>query len=124
MIACDTSVLIDYLAGASHRGAARLDLELKNQNVALPPVVVTEVLSDPTAGAELVRTVGAIPLLEASPGYWQRAGALRAKLTAHKVRTPLADALICQSCLDHGVPLLTRDRDFRNFALYAGLKLI
>jgi len=35
----------------------------------------------------------------------------------------MADTLICQSCLDHSVPLLTRDADFRNFVQYAGLKL-
>jgi predicted nucleic acid-binding protein len=33
----------------------------------------------------------------------------------------LADALIAQLCLDHGVHLITRDRDFRAFAEAAGL---
>lgn len=124
MIACDTNVLIDYLAGATHAEAARLDQELQLKNVALPPVVVTELLSDPAADAGLASTIVAIPLLEPTPGYWQRAGALRALLRAHRRRAPLADALICQSCLDHGVPLLTRDDDFRPFERYAGLKLI
>jgi predicted nucleic acid-binding protein len=39
----------------------------------------------------------------------------------HKAR--LGDALIAQSCIDHGIPLLTRDRDFRNFAA-AGFDLV
>jgi predicted nucleic acid-binding protein len=33
----------------------------------------------------------------------------------------LGDALIAQSCIDGGVALVTRDRDFRAFADAAGL---
>jgi predicted nucleic acid-binding protein len=36
----------------------------------------------------------------------------------------LGDALVAQSCIDEGVPLLTRDRDFRAFAKAAGLDLV
>jgi predicted nucleic acid-binding protein len=36
----------------------------------------------------------------------------------------LGDALIAQSCMDRGIPLLTRDRDFRAFADAAGLDLV
>lgn len=39
----------------------------------------------------------------------------------HKAK--LADTLIAQACLDHRVPLVTRDLDFRHFAA-AGLVLI
>ena len=34
------------------------------------------------------------------------------------------DALIAQSCIDQGIALLTRDRDFRAFAEAAGLNLV
>lgn len=47
-----------------------------------------------------------------------------AKLMTKKLRARLADALIAQSCLDHEIPLITRDRDFQNFAKYAGLNLL
>jgi len=36
----------------------------------------------------------------------------------------LADALIAQSCLDHEVPLITRDADFRNFSRVRDLQLL
>jgi predicted nucleic acid-binding protein len=42
---------------------------------------------------------------------------------ARGIKAPLADALICQSCLDHDAALITRDRDFRPFAKHCGLKL-
>ena len=36
----------------------------------------------------------------------------------------LGDALIAQGCVDRGIPLLTRDKDFRNFADTAELNLV
>jgi predicted nucleic acid-binding protein len=39
------------------------------------------------------------------------------------IRAKTADALIAQSCIDHDVALITRDRDFRHFVRHCGLKL-
>jgi predicted nucleic acid-binding protein len=36
----------------------------------------------------------------------------------------MGDALIAQSCIDGGISLLTRDRDFRAFTEAAALKLV
>jgi hypothetical protein len=36
----------------------------------------------------------------------------------------LGDALIAQSCIDRGISLLMRDRDFRQFASAAGFHLV
>jgi len=41
-----------------------------------------------------------------------------------RLRPKVADTLIAQSCLDHGVPLITRDRDFSSFQKIAGLQLL
>jgi len=49
---------------------------------------------------------------------------LRAKVLAKRRKARLGDALIAQSCIDGGVPLLTRDRDFRAFAEAARLSLV
>jgi predicted nucleic acid-binding protein len=49
---------------------------------------------------------------------------LRAVVLAKHRKARLGDALIAQSCIDRGVPLLTRDRDFRTFAASAGLDLV
>jgi len=72
----------------------------------------------------VAETLTQVPLVEIRAGYWQRAGALRAKVLAKLHKARLADALIAQSCLDQDIPLLTRDRDFRAFAEAAGLDLI
>jgi predicted nucleic acid-binding protein len=123
MIAADTSTWIAFLEGDSGEDTDLLDTALRDRQVVLPPVVLAEVLSDPGLPEGVSLTLSDLPLLDISSGYWQRAGALRAKVLAQRRKARLADALIAQSCLDHGVALLTRDRDFCAFADAAGLKL-
>jgi predicted nucleic acid-binding protein len=43
---------------------------------------------------------------------------------AKRRKARLGDALIAQTCVDGGIALITRDRDFRVFAQAAGLHLI
>ena len=62
--------------------------------------------------------------IEIGSGYWQRAGALRSHVLPKRLKARLGDALIAQSCIDRGIPLLTRDRDFRAFAEAEGLDLV
>jgi len=104
--------------------AELLDRALLDRQVLMLPVVLTEVLSDPKLPSEVSRTLSELPLIGIEPGYWQRAGELRAKVLAKRRKARLGDALIAQSCIDHGIPLLTRDRDFRAFAEAAGLDLV
>ncbi len=88
------------------------------------PVVLTEVLSAPAISADISRLLSEIPLIDLDSGFWRRAGELRAKVLAMRRKARLADALIAQTCTDHEIPLLTRDRDFRAFAAAAGLTLL
>jgi predicted nucleic acid-binding protein len=61
---------------------------------------------------------------EVEPGYWQRAGLLRAKVLSMGRRARLGDALIAQICIDRGIALLARDADFRAFADAVRLNLV
>ena len=124
MIAADTSTWIGFLEGSGGEDADLLDRALADRQVLMPPVVLTEVLSDPKLPSEISRTLSELPLIAVEPGYWQRAGELRAKVLAKGRKARLGDALIAQSCIDRGIPLLTRDRDFRAFAAAAGLDLV
>lgn len=123
MIAIDTSSLIAYLGGGEGPDVEATALALQHRNAALPPVVLSELLSDSALPPDVRTLLGRLPLLDVADGYWERAGLLRARMLAAGRRTPLADTLIAQSCLDHDVPLVTRDADFRNFARTAGLRL-
>jgi predicted nucleic acid-binding protein len=123
MIAADTSSLAAYLQGEAGSDAEQIDDALAAHALALPPVVVTEILSDP-ANAEITESrIRDMPVLDPTDGYWERAGALRRSLRARGFKAKLGDALIAQSCIDHDVALITRDRDFRAFAKHCGLKL-
>ncbi|HTW30563.1 MAG TPA: PIN domain-containing protein [Candidatus Sulfotelmatobacter sp.] len=124
MIAADTSTWIAYLQGAAGEDAERLDQALADRQVMMVPAVLTELLSDPGLAKAVAQTLSEVPLLDAEPGYWQRAGHLRAKVLGRGRKARLGDALIAQSCIDGSARLLTRDRDFRAFADAARLELV
>jgi predicted nucleic acid-binding protein len=115
--------MIAFLSGQSGRDVEAVERALTFRQGVLPPVVVTELLSDPTLRVEVTRFIRALPALEVHVGYWERAGELRSKLLGRGLKARLADSLIAQSCLDHETALVTRDRDFRNFARWANLQL-
>jgi predicted nucleic acid-binding protein len=121
VIAVDTSTWVAYFQGAAGDDVDLLDRALADRVAALPAPVLTELLSDPARPTHFAELVLALPLLEPTPGFWQRAGTLRAKVLKAKRKARLADALIGQLCVDHDVPLVTRDKDFRAFAEAGGL---
>ncbi len=124
MIAVDTSTLIASLQGDDGKDVELLDRALQDRQVLMVPAVLTEMLSDPNLPSDVSQALLDLPLIEVRLGYWQRAGALRAKALKRRRKARLGDALIAQSCIDHGIALLTRDKDFRAFAQAAGLDLV
>lgn len=123
MIAADTSTWIAYVQGESATDTEMLYRALDERRVVMVPVVLTELLSYPKLPAEMRQLLSDVPLLELQAGYWRRAGELRAAVLAKGRRARLGDALIAQSCIDRGVELIARDRDFQAFAAAAGLRL-
>jgi len=122
VIAADTSSLRRFLAGQNGADVEALTDAIAQRSIVLPPVVLTEMLSDRSA-SQTAGILTSLPLLEVLEGYWARAGELRARVIAAGYKSKVADALIAQSCLDHGVPLITNDRDFRHYVEY-GLDLV
>jgi hypothetical protein len=86
--------------------------------------VLAELLTDPALPSRAAALLEQLPLLTLGDSYWARVGALRAAVIAQRRKARLADALIAQSCLDHDVPLVTRDADFRNFSRVRPLRLV
>ena len=124
MIAADTSTWIAFLQGDAGEDAQLLDKALEDRQVLMAPAVLTEMLSDPNLDPAVAETLSEVPLIEVTSGYWERAGELRAKVLGKGRKARLGDALIAQSCIDRGIPLLTRDRDFQAFAESASLNLV
>jgi predicted nucleic acid-binding protein len=124
VIAADTSTWIAFFEGAAGRDVELLDRALGDRQVLMPPPVLTELFSDPKLPSNVRATLSELPLLQIADGFWGRAGELRATVLGGRRKARLGDALIAQACVDNGVALVTRDRDFRAFADAAGLDLV
>lgn len=124
MTCVDTSSLIAFWAGEQGRDMPLVDQAFADKSLCVSPVTVSEVLSWPELPASMEEDLLAIPVLEITPGYWQRAGKLRARMLGRGYRPKMADTLIAQSCLDHRAPLITRDTDFLPFQEITGLRLL
>jgi predicted nucleic acid-binding protein len=124
MICADSSSFIAFARGEPQPDVATVAEALTHRLLVLAPASVTELLSDPKLSSTFQALIAGIPCLEISSGYWERAGKLRSLLIGRHFRPKIADTLIAQSCLDHDVPLVTRDQDFKAFRQYAGLKLL
>jgi predicted nucleic acid-binding protein len=124
VIAVDTSSMIAFLEGADGDDVDVVQSALDHQQLVLPPVVLTELLSDAALPQDVRTLLTGLPQLDTEPGFWERAGLLRAAILKTKQKARVADALIAQACLDQLAPLVTRDRDFRHFARAAGLALL
>lgn len=124
MIAADTSTWISFFEIAPGQDTELLERAIRDRQTLMIPAVLTELLSDPLLGSADAQTLAAVPVIDLEPGYWHRAGLLRAKVLSKRRKARLGDALIAQTCLDRNIPLLTRDQDFRAFAVASQLNLI
>jgi hypothetical protein len=124
MIAADTSTWIAFLKAERGRDTDLLDKGLRDRQVAMVPVVLAELLSDPGLPSDVAEMLAQIPMIDVAEGYWKRAGALRAKVLSQRRKARLGDALIAQCCIDANTALITRDGDFRSFVDAAGLDVV
>jgi predicted nucleic acid-binding protein len=123
MIAVDSSTVIAYIQGDTGPDVEILDRSISNDQVVLPPPVLTEVLCDAQLPAAHRTLILALPLLELTEGFWVRAAETRARILSRNLRARLGDTLIAQCCIDHDVMLIARDGDFRHFEKLCGLTL-
>ena len=123
MIAADTSSLVAYFQGERATDVDAIEAALANNSLRVAPVVVTELLSGSGGAAAFASIVASLPCLDLLDGYWERAGKSRSLVLTHGLKARLADTLVAQACIDHQLPLIARDGDFRHFAKHCGLKL-
>lgn len=123
MIATDSSSLIAFFTESEGEDCRAVEHAIAHKELVLPPVVVSEIFSAQEVELQVRQMLHVLPLLPINDGYWQRAGQMRSALLRSGYKARLGDCLIAQSCLDHDVPLITRDRDFRHFSKHCGLQL-
>lgn len=124
MIAADTNIWIAYFSKKDRQLEYIMDDYIDRAAIYMPPVVLSELLSDPEFPERNIPYLKTAPIMEVLEGYWIRAGRMRAGLILKGFKPKLPDTLIAQSCIDHDVPLLTRDDGFKIFKKHAGLKLV
>ena len=91
--ALDSSALIAYLQGESGGVPDAVEVVLAGHQACLPPVVLTEVTSDPKVGTRVLTLVAGLPLLTVGDGYWARAGELRRRVQSRGHKARLADTV-------------------------------
>lgn len=123
MIAVDTSSLVAFFEGQNGKDVDIIEASLHASALFLPPPVLTEIVSDPAVTQEVIELLTQFPLLAMSEGLWMRAGILRSQVLKKGRKARLADALIAQFSIDHDLPLVTRDSDFKAFTTVSKLKL-
>jgi len=122
LIATDTSSLVAYLCGETGDDVIRIEAAISARNLRLPPPVLSELLSKPDL-SQIEGLLAQIPLMDLAEGFWRRAGLTRRVLRQRGLKAALADSLIAQCCIDADVPLIARDRDYRHFERWCGLRL-
>jgi predicted nucleic acid-binding protein len=127
MILVDSSVWIDYFSGNGSQEAEILDQTLGVRAVAIGDLILTEVLQgfrhdkDYRTAKRLLGELIIFDLLGKemavkSAGNFRK---LRGKgITVRKT----ADVIIASFCIEHNLPLLFSDKDFKPFIEHLGLR--
>lgn len=123
MISADSSSLIAFLEGEIGGDIDLLERALAEGDLVFAPPVVTELRAGAVPNDELEALLAQTPRLSLDDGLWDRAGRNRRLLIEKGLRARFADAIIAQCCIDAAVPLIARDRDYRHFERWCGLKL-
>ncbi|MEM9235496.1 MAG: PIN domain-containing protein [Verrucomicrobiota bacterium] len=121
MIAADTSSFSNFMSGEPSADARMVEKAIEDESLLLPPMVITELLSSPRITNDWREVILDFPTLELRPGFWARTGDNRSMIlrTGKKART--LDCMIATTCLDHDIPIIARDEDFRHFVDHLGL---
>lgn len=127
MIVVDSSVWIDYFAGAINPETERLERLIGTQPVAAGDLILTEVLQgfraerDYQVAKALFEHVTLFEMLGVDMAI-QSAGNFRALRKRGITIRKTADVIIATFCIDKRLPLLFRDKDFMPFVEHLGLE--
>ena len=125
VVSADTSILSDYFEGKDSIAIAFLEQKITNRQFVLIWPTIMELFSNPAPLKDAIKDfITSLPCIDFDEETWMRAAKNRAFLRAKKLKAHFAYALIAQSCIDAGIPLLTRDADVKHFEVHCGLKLV
>ena len=120
----DTSIWIDFFRGKSGEDLDLFRISLNEGRVMMAPAVLAELLSSTEMTESVERALSEMEFARTSPNFWKECGKLRRRLARTGFNASLADCLVVQTCLEHGLPLLTRDQGIKKFGPKVGLTLL
>ncbi len=120
----DTSIWIEHFLGKPGDDLELFRIALNEGRVVMAPVVLSELLSSTEMTSDIEKVLSEMPFASPTSIFWRGAGKLRGQLAKHGMNASLADCLVMQSCLEHDLPLLTRDKGIKKFSNKAKLRLI
>jgi predicted nucleic acid-binding protein len=126
MILVDSSVWIDYFGGTDTRQAETLDKALGVQTVAIGDLILTEVLQgfrldqDYKTARKFLNELTVFELLGKGMAIKSAENFRKLRKQGITIRKT-ADVIIASFCIEHGLPLLFSDKDFKPFVTYLGL---
>lgn len=123
-VAVDTSTIIAFYKGDKGRDVDTFAAALRSYQACLPPMVLLEALSNHSTRNQVALMLQGLRRVELLPDFWERASLLRSQILKRGLKAKTADTMIAQCCIDAGIPLITRDTDFKHFAKYGGLELV
>jgi predicted nucleic acid-binding protein len=129
LVIVDTSVWIDYLAGAINPHTNWLDAELGRRRIGLTSIILCEVLQGVRHDSDfskVQREMMKFVIFDTGNTDLAIASALnyrRLRSTGVTVRKTI-DCLIATFCISEGHSLLHRDRDYDHFEKRLGLHVI
>ena len=127
MILVDASVWIDYLRGARNPQSDRLDILLGSEPLAIGDLIIAEVLQGCDADDDFDRVndlLGSLVLVNLGGRdiAVQAAKNFRNLLAKGVTIRKTIDTIIATRCINDGLTLLYRDKDFDPFVTHLGLQ--
>jgi predicted nucleic acid-binding protein len=126
MILVDSSVWTDYFSGNNTRQAETLDKTLGVQAVAIGDLILTEVLQgfrldqDYKTAKKVLNELTVFELLGKEMAIKSAENFRKLRKQGITIRKT-ADVIIASFCIEHGLPLLFSDKDFKPFVIHLGL---
>ena len=124
MVAVDTSTLSAFLIGEDAPDVHALITAIEQEQLILPPMVISEILSANSLADLAAETLLVLPRLNLPINFWETVGKNRRILLNQGLKARLADSMIATLCIMTKSSLIARDGDYKHFEREFALKMV
>jgi predicted nucleic acid-binding protein len=124
MICADTSVFVDFFRGVDNNVSHFMRHILEQKILIMNPFVLSEILSSPKLPLKTEKLLLALPRIDISSSFYERAGYLRRKVYSSGKGATMSDIYIAQACIDSDSQLFANDQDFFEIQKHSPLRIV